>query len=85
MYSHDHISKIDRGVLKNFISNVIDINARDDSVLSDNIKLFIVNFLSESMLNEQSNLRRKRDLDMRFSDINQEKVAVFQKGQELYS
>lgn len=62
IYSHDHITHIDQEVLMKFISNVIDINTRDDSVLSDDIKLFIVNFLSESMLTEHRKASRKQDL-----------------------
>ena len=64
VYSHDHISNIDQEVLMKFISNVIEINARDDTVLSDDIKLFIVNFLSESMLTEHSKMNRKRFRNM---------------------
>jgi|JI6StandDraft_1071083.scaffolds.fasta_scaffold07109_8 hypothetical protein len=84
VYSHDHISNIDQEVLMKFISNVIEINARDDTVLSDDIKLFIVNFLSESMLTEHSKMNRKQDLEIWYCDLGQEEVEMFQRGQELY-
>lgn len=81
--SHEKIAQVDEEVLKNFIKNAIEINEKDDSVLTVEIKLFIVNFLTESMLKGQKNQNRKLDVEQWYSDLSNN-AEMFQSGQELY-